>query len=376
MTDPVLVASHFATRLPPVAAAPVLHGHIHDTYIVTCGADATERAGAGATERIVLQRLNEVVFRDLDALATNRDRITAHLRARASAHAVAPIVAELVASRTGGSMHTDESGAHWRATAFVEHARVLTNDATTDDVRAAARGFARLTRDLDDLPPPPLVETIPHFHDLPRRRDHLAKAIAADRVDRARPAADLIDRAGRLGDRLERELAAQHADELPRRIVHNDAKLDNVLVDSETGSVACIVDLDTVMDGTVLSDFGELARTAATASPEDEPDVTKIAIDLERFRALAQGYLHGSGPFLIESERECLALAGPLLTLENAVRFLTDHLDGDVYFRVHQRDHNARRARAQLRLAELMLDQLPQLRAVITESAATSTSTS
>ncbi len=149
MTDPVLVASHFATRLPPVAATPALHGHIHDTYIVTCGADATER--------IVLQRLNEVVFRDLDALATNRDRITAHLRARASAHAVAPIVAELVASRTGGSMHTDESGAHWRATAFVEHARVLTNDATTDDVRAAARGFARLTRDLDDLPPPRLV---------------------------------------------------------------------------------------------------------------------------------------------------------------------------------------------------------------------------
>lgn len=373
MTAPVLVARQFATRLRPATATPVTHGHIHDTYIVTCRGDVN---GAGATERIVLQRLNESVFRDLDALATNRDRITAHLRARAAAQATPPIVAELVRSRTGASMHTDDSGAHWRATAFVEHTRVLTNDATLDDVRAAAAGFARLTRDLDDLPPPRLVETIPQFHDLPRRREQLAAAIAADRMDRARAASDLIDAARNLGDRLERELTVNHTDELPSRIVHNDAKLDNVLVDSKTGSVACIVDLDTVMAGTALNDFGELARTAATPSPEDEPDPAKIAIDLERFRALAEGYVRGAGPFLSEPERECLVLAGPLLTLENAVRFLTDHLDGDVYFRVHHRDHNAQRARAQLRLAELMLDRLPQLRAVITESAATSTSTS
>jgi hypothetical protein len=371
MTDPVLVARQFSTRLRPVTATPVTHGHIHDTYIVTCQGDAT---GEGATERIVLQRLNESVFRDLDALATNRDRITAHLVARTEAEGACPIVAELVRSRSGASMHTDDSGAHWRATAFVEHTRVLTNDATTDDVRAAAAGFARLTRDLDDLPPPPLVETIPHFHDLRRRREQLTATIAADRVDRAHASADLIDAAARLGDRLERELAACHTDDLPSRTVHNDAKLDNVLVDSTTGAVACIVDLDTVMAGTTLNDFGELARTAATPSPEDEPDPAKITIDLDRFRALAEGYLHGAGPFLIESERECLVLAGPLLTLENAVRFLTDHLDGDLYFRVHHRNHNAQRARAQLRLAELMLDRLPQLQAVITESAATTTS--
>jgi hypothetical protein len=365
MTDPVLVAGEFATQWPPVAATPVTRGHIHDTYIVTCRAGAAE---ADATERIVLQRLNEAVFRDLDALATNRQRITAHLRSRASGQGVAPIVAEPLLSRAGTAMHTDESGARWRATAFVENTRVLTNEASTVDVGAAAQGFARLTRDLDDLPNPPLVETIPHFHDFPRRREHLEAAIAADRCDRSRSTTDLIDAAARLGDRLERELAAHHAAELPSRIVHNDAKLDNVLVDSITGIVACIVDLDTVMAGTVLSDFGELARTAATTTPEDEPDPSRITIDLERFRALVQGYLHGAGPFLVDSERECLALAGPLLTLENAVRFLTDHLDGDVYFRVHHRDHNAQRARAQLRLAELMLDELPQLRAVITAS--------
>jgi hypothetical protein len=119
------------------------------------------------------------------------------------------------------------------------------------------------------------------------------------------------------------------------------------------------------MAGTVLSDFGELARTAATTRPEDEPDAMTIELDHERFAALARGYLAGAEPFLQRSERDCLALAGPLLTMENAVRFLTDHLDGDVYYRVHHPNHNAERARAQLRRAELMLDQLPELRDAI-----------
>ena len=158
--------------------------------------------------------------------------------------------------------------------------------------------------------------------------------------------------------------------------MHNDAKLDNVLVDSATGAVACIVDLDTVMAGTVLNDFGELARTATSRAAEDEPDPTLIELDHERFAALADGYLAGAGSFLLDSERDCLALAGPLLTLENAVRFLTDHLDGDVYFRVHRPDHNAQRARAQLRLAEQMLDQLDELRAMIAAAAVTTRASS
>jgi hypothetical protein len=130
------------------------------------------------------------------------------------------------------------------------------------------------------------------------------------------------------------------------------------------------------MAGTALNDFGELARTAATIAPEDEPDVTKIELDCDRFSALAEGYVDVARSFLSDSERECLALAAPLLTLENAVRFLTDHLEGDVYFRVHRPDHNAQRARAHLRLSELMLDQLPELRTIIAscESSASASS--
>ena len=194
----------------------------------------------------------------------------------------------------------------------------------------------------------------------------LTDAVSTDRASRAAHVGDLIDAANRLGDRVERELAAVDADRLPRRVMHNDAKLDNVLVDATTGDIACIVDLDTVMPGTVLNDFGELTRTAATHAAEDEPDLAEIALDRARFAALAAGYLAGSVPWMLESERECLALAGPLLTLENAVRFLTDHLDGDVYFRVHHAGQNEQRARAQLHWAGLMLDQLGELRQMIT----------
>jgi Phosphotransferase enzyme family len=368
MTDPLAAAAHFATRLPPTTAMRVPHGHIHDTYIVDCG------SRADASERIILQRLNQAVFRDLHALAGNRVRVTAHLRRRAAERGTHATVAEPIATRAGEAMHVDDDGESWRADRFFDGTRVLDGNATVDELRTAAQAFATLTRDLDDLPPPALVDTIPHFHEFSRRRSDLNGAIATDRAGRASAAAASIDRANRLADRLDRELMATPADGLPTRIVHNDAKLDNVLVDSTTGAVACIVDLDTVMRGTVLSDFGELARTASSNTPEDEPVEAKVEIDPARFRALADGYLAGARSLLHQPEIECLALAGPLLTLENAVRFLTDHLDGDRYYRVREPGHNATRARSQLRLAELMLDQLPELRAIIDTAAAASES--
>jgi hypothetical protein len=340
----------------------VSRGHIHDTFVVRCSGGATN-----GVERIVLQRLNRSVFHDLDGLAANRARVSAHLHRAAAARGERSIVADPIATRTGGWMFVDDTGASWRATAFAEGTRVLDSTASPGELRAAAHAFACLTGALDDVGP--LVETIPRFHDLPGRRAVLARAVSADRAGRAHAAGDLIDAADRLGDRVERALTAARADRLPRRVVHNDAKLDNVLVDATTGAVTCIVDLDTVMAGVVLNDFGELTRTAATPAAEDEADLTKVALDQVRFAALAEGYLAGSHPWLLESERECLALAGPLLTLENAVRFLTDHLDGDVYFRVHHGGHNEQRARAQLHWAGLLLDRLGDLDEMVTTAA-------
>jgi choline kinase len=339
------IAAAFATEAAPATATHLVHGHIHETFVVACG--------AGHRERIVLQEINTNVFRDLDALIGNWRQIAARV----------PRVARPVPTRAGELLHVDDTGRPWRAMRFVEHTEVLGIDSDDTEREAAARAFAELTRDLDDIGP--LAETIPRFHDLARRRADLDAAVTADRVGRLDGARDLVAAAARFGDAVEAALRAAGADRLPVRVVHNDAKLDNVLVDVDSGAVACILDLDTVMPGSVLNDFGELVRTAATHAAEDEPDLDHVDFDRDRFASLARGYLAGSASFLTDGERGCLALAGPLLALENGVRFCTDHLEGDVYFRVHRPDHNRQRARVQLRLAELMLTRVDELKALI-----------
>jgi Ser/Thr protein kinase RdoA (MazF antagonist) len=156
---------------------------------------------------------------------------------------------------------------------------------------------------------------------------------------------------------------------IPRRVVHNDCKINNVLMDDATGEGLCVIDLDTVMEGTVLYDFGDLVRTAACPSPEDEVELARMRIDPDLFRSLAEGYLAGAGRLLTEEELALLPLAGPLMALETGVRFLTDHLSGDPYFRVHREGHNLDRARAQLRLVELLLQEVEAARRLIARAA-------
>jgi hypothetical protein len=161
--------------------------------------------------------------------------------------------------------------------------------------------------------------------------------------------------ARRLAAGVERALADAGAARLPRRVVHNDCKLNNVLFDEATGEALCVIDLDTVMPGSVLADFGDLARTAACPAPEDEPDLARVRVDARLYEALVRGYLAGAGALLEPVEIALLPLAGPLIALETGIRFLTDHLAGDVYFRIHRPGHNLDRARVQLRLTEQLL---------------------
>jgi hypothetical protein len=164
---------------------------------------------------------------------------------------------------------------------------------------------------------------------------------------------------------LERRLPQREIAALPRRVVHHDCKLNNVLLDVDTGEALCVIDLDTVMEGVLLSDFGELVRTAACPAPEDERDLSRVVFDLPLFEALAQGYLAGARDLVGAAEREALPLAGSHLALMNAARFLTDHLEGDAYFRVRRPGHNLDRARAQLRLAECVLAQQAQAERIV-----------
>jgi hypothetical protein len=177
-----------------------------------------------------------------------------------------------------------------------------------------------------------------------------------------------VDRTAAWFHDLERKLAAGGFDTLPRRTVHNDCKINNVMLDDASGEGLCVIDLDTVMEGTLLCDFGELVRTATSRSPEDEPDLASVRFDLGLFRAVAQGYLIGAAPILRTDELGLLWLAGPVMALENGIRFLTDHLQGDVYFRIHRERHNLDRARVQLRLVELMRAQGAAMRDIVAEA--------
>jgi len=336
-------------------------GHIHDTFVAEYVVD-------GAPRSYLFQRVNTGIFRDPIALCDNIVRISEHLNRKLAERDVPDRGRRCLAvirARDGRPLCSDAEGGHWRAFHFIEGARTCDTVEEPAQAYQAARSFGEFAADLSDLPGPPLAVTIPDFHDLAKRFGQLQEAVRADPHGRVAAVGAEIESASRWYERLERALAEAAFSALPRRVVHNDCKLNNVLLDAETGEGLCVIDLDTVMEGTVLCDFGELVRSGTCRSPEDERNLASMAFDLELFAALSAGYLAGAADFLTEAERRILPLAGPDLTLENAVRFLTDHLSGDVYFRIHREGHNLDRARAQLRLLELMMASLEDARRAV-----------
>ena len=290
------------------------------------------------------------MFADLDTLMANMVRVTDHLAARTPGprHAV-----RLRRAENGRPYVLDAGGAPWRTLDFIEGARTVARFDGPAQAREAAATAARLVADLAGLAPP-LPEVIPRFHDVVRRVDVLAGAAAADTAGRAEECRGEVDavlaRAG-----VAHAVAAARADgRLPERTVHNDAKTENLLFDDATGAGLCLVDLDTVGPGTVLFDAGDLVRSGAARLPEDGSAAGEgtAVVDHDVVDAILAGYA-GAG-FLTATEVELLPLAGPLMALEAAARFLTDHLQGDVYFKVEGPGHNLRRARNQLRIFDAL----------------------
>jgi aminoglycoside phosphotransferase (APT) family kinase protein len=320
----------------------------------------------------VLQRLNQRVFPEPEAVMANLVLVTGHLRERllrsgapdAERRVLTPLPA-----RAGGFLHVDAAGSCWRAFRFVEGAH--TRDVVRGPAQAfeAARAFGAFAAALADLPAGSLATPLPHFHDLARRLADLETAARADVQGRTGGIGAELERARRACERLHRDLEAAGAAALPRRPVHNDCKLNNLLLDDASGEGLCVIDLDTVMEGTLLADFGDLVRTAASRSPEDEVRLERIRPDLELCAALARGYLRGLGARVDGRELALLPLAGELITLELALRFLADHLSGDAYFRIHRPGHNLDRARAQLHLAELLARARPRLARIVEDAA-------
>jgi len=325
-------------------------GHIHDTYLLRF-------EDMAQSTRYILQRINTRVFRDPVALMDNVSRICHSQRReleRERASDPERRHLRLVATTDDRTHWVDPEAGHWRCFRFQEGTRSLDRVETEHQAYETARAFACFAARLTRFEGPRLAITIPDFHDLERRYAALEAAIRTDSHERAKFVEAEIDRIARGYESLQGALHEVGAESLPIRIVHNDCKINNVLLDAETEEGLCAIDLDTVMDGTVLADFGELMRTSSSRSAEDEAGLAEMVIERDLVRGVARGYLSGMGAILTPQEFNALPLAGPRMAFENAVRFLTDHLSGDVYFRTHREGQNLDRARAQLRRAELL----------------------
>jgi hypothetical protein len=333
-------------------------GRINDTFVSTWESPT-------GVERHVHQRINQAVFSDPAAVMANLERVLAHLHERITAEGGDPALESLtlVPARDGAPFLRDETGV-WRTLLYVE--RMTAHEGAIDRATARKVGFAygQFQQRMSDLPEPRLIETIPGFHHTPGRYDALQAAAAQDpagRVKGARAELDFVnDRT--FGIPVVADLLQTGA--LPVRVVHNDTKINNVLVDSETGR-CCVIDLDTVMPGTLLSDFGDMVRSAAATAGEEERDPAAIGISLDLFEELAEGYLDAGRSFLSPPEIGLLPFSVWQITLEQGMRFLTDYLLGDRYYPVRRRNQNLDRCRNQFALVKGIEAAMDEMKAIV-----------
>jgi aminoglycoside phosphotransferase (APT) family kinase protein len=335
------VARQFDLRGEFVKAAPYGSGHINDTYCAVFDQ-------GGARVRYVVQRINHHIFKNPAALMENIRRVTAHLGEKsAGQNDPSRRVLTLIPARDGLPYYRDEQGNHWRVYIFIEKARTFDAVESAAQAFQAAKAFGQFQKLLADLPAPRLHDTIPDFHHTPKRFASLENAIEADVANRAQLARSEIAFALNHKAATSILLDAQ----LPERVTHNDTKFNNVMLDDATGEGICVIDLDTVMPGLALYDFGDMVRTTTSPAKEDERDLSKVTMQFPMFEALAQGYV-AAADFLTPAEKRLLAFSGKLITLEIGLRFLTDFLAGDTYFKVHREGHNLDRCRTQFKLVE------------------------
>ena len=329
----------------PRSVNPHGNGHINDTYLVICD-------DAGNVKKYILQRMNHSIFRNPQALMENVAGVTSYLQEKIRERNGDPNRETLSVIKTKDGKNYFEDSLHnfWRVFPFIEDTYCLEKVENAGDFYDCAQAFGSFQRQLADYPAETLHETIPLFHHTPSRFQAFQKAVREDPLGRADSVREEINFA------LARE-ADTHVltdllekGELPLRVTHNDTKLNNILFDAVTKKALCIIDLDTVMPGLSLYDFGDAIRTGANTGAEDETDLSKIGLDLSLFETFTDGFLTGCAGSLTPLEIELLPMGAKLMTYECGIRFLADYLVGDVYFKIHREHHNLDRARTQFKL--------------------------
>ncbi|MGE5420584.1 MAG: phosphotransferase enzyme family protein [Chloroflexota bacterium] len=334
-------------------------GHIHDTFrIVT-----TEKE----KDDYILQRLNNKIFKNIPQLQHNIERVTVHLRNKLKNIPGSNIKREclqLIPSKDGKSWIEDNEGNFWRMYVFISDHKSYNVVDSPDKAYEGGKAIGRFQAMLADMPGDPLHETIPYFHDIEKRLETFVATINRNPVKRAEQVKDEIKLVLDRAEEMKVILSLGKQGKIPLRITHNDTKFNNILLDRKDKAL-CVIDLDTVMPGYVHYDFGDAIRTATNTATEDETDLSKVTMNIDLFRAYAEGYLSETGKTLNSVEKEYLAFAPKLITYTIAVRFLTDFIDGDNYFKIHHEHHNIQRARAQLKLVRSMEEQYGDMKRII-----------
>jgi len=354
------IGKHFLPQGTWLSAVPYGQGHIHDTFLAAYDL-------GGEVRRLIHQRLNTTVFRDTSALMRNIARVSRHLQIQRANQGPQPGLREplrLIPTAEGEPCYTSLRGEIWRTFAYVPETTCFEVAVRPAQAQEVGRAFGAFQRLLGNLEPPRLAEVIPAFHHTPARLQALRQALGHDSLRRAGEAADEIDYALGHAEMAGRLVELEQGGEIPERVVHNDTKINNVLFDRAGTEAVCVTDLDTVMPGLALYDFGDMVRTCTCHAAEDETDLERMTIDAEMFEALTRGYTDQMGALLTAAEKENLAFSGWLITYEVAVRFLTDFLLGDTYFKIHRPRHNLDRARAQFALARNLESRLTELQAI------------
>ena len=341
----------FRLDAEPVSCEPYGCGHINATYL----------AVTASGRRYILQKINHHTFRDVAGLMENITSVTEFLRTKTDDPRS---VLTLVKTADGASyLHAQEG--YWRVYDFVEDTICLQQPETDEDFYQSAVGFGTFQQLLAEFPAEKLHETIPNFHNTPDRYRAFLETLERDPMRRAAQVQPEIEFALARQSEMAALQTALKAGELPLRVTHNDTKLNNVLLDAKTRKALCVIDLDTVMPGSSLYDFGDSIRFGANHCLEDEQDLSKVNFDIQLYEVFTRSFLEGARGSLTPAELEYLPWGARLMTLECGIRFLTDYLDGDRYFHVSHPQQNLDRARTQMKLVKDMEEQFDAMAAVV-----------
>ncbi len=320
------------------------NGHINRTYVVE--------------PKYILQKINTDIFKDPDGLMENIVSVTEFLKDKIIAEGGNPLKETLtvIPTKDGKSYYKDADGSCYRCYEFILDSLTLETADSANDLYEAAKGFAVFQKRLADFPADKLHETIVDFHNTPVRFKALEDAIKNDSKGRAKDIKEEIDFALAQKEWISCIVDGLADGNIPLRVTHNDTKINNIMFDINTRKAMCVIDLDTVMPGSMLYDFGDALRIGASTGAEDETDLDKIWFNLEYFEAFVKGFSEELKGNLTKMETELLATSAMLLTYECGIRFLTDYLNGDTYFRIHREHHNLDRCRTQFKLVKDMQD--------------------